>query len=238
MAVIEANNVTEWNTALRAAKAAGKTVIVDAYATWCGPCKAIAPVVDKLAITVDWVAFVRFDVDKCPNIAAKYKVTAMPTFLAIRNGEVVETLKGADPAALNRLVYGHAGPNPPVPPLTPEVEALKEEGSTLFKNGEFDAARDKYSAALEQAPDHFILLGNRAFSILRSTSPDFAAALADSEAAVRIAPNWAKGHVRRGEALVGLGRKDEAVKAFEEAIKYGSAQVKKEATEKLEKVKS
>ncbi|TKA51225.1 hypothetical protein B0A53_05801 [Rhodotorula sp. CCFEE 5036] len=238
MTVIEANNVAEWNTALRAAKAQGKTVIVDAYATWCGPCKAIAPVLDKLAQAVDWVSFVRFDVDKCPNIAAKYKVQAMPTFFAIRNGEVVETLKGADPAGLNRLVYGHAGPNPPVPPLSPEAEALKEEGNALFKAGDFDAAREKYSAALEQAPDHFILLGNRAFSILRSPSPDYEAALADAEAAVRIAPNWAKGHVRRGEALEGLGRKDEAVKAYEEAIRHGSAQVKKEATEKLERVKS
>lgn len=76
-------------------------------------------------------------------------------------------------------------------------------------------------------PDHFILLGNRAFSILRSATPDYEAALADTEAAVRIAPNWAKGHVRRGEALEGLGRKGEAVKAYEEAIKHGAAQVKK-----------
>ncbi len=60
-------------------------------------------------------------------------------------------LKGADPAGLNRLVYGHAGPNPPVPPLSPEAEALKEEGNALFKAGDFDAAREKYSAALEQA---------------------------------------------------------------------------------------
>lgn len=80
---------------------------------------------------------------------------------------------------------------------------------------------------MSSQPDHFILLGNRAFSILRSTSPDYEAALADAETAVRIAPNWAKGHVRRGEALEGLGRKDEAVKAYEEAIKHGSAQVKK-----------
>ncbi|POY76283.1 thioredoxin [Rhodotorula taiwanensis] len=238
MPVIEANNVTEWNTALRAAKAAGRTVIVDAYATWCGPCKAIAPVFDKLASTVDWVTFVRFDVDKCPSIAQAKKITAMPTFLAIRNGETVETLKGADPAALNRLVYTHAGPNPPIAPLSPEAEALKEEGNTFFKGGEFESARDKYSEAISLAPESFVLLGNRAFAILRSASPDFEAALADADEAVRIAPTWAKGHVRRGEALQGLGRKDEAARAFEEAIKHGTPQVKKEASEKLEKVRS
>jgi hypothetical protein len=73
--------------------------------TWCGPCKAIAPVFDKLAQAVDWVSFVRFDVDKCPNIAAKYKVQAMPTFFAIRNGEVVETVSPSplllDPRPVN-----------------------------------------------------------------------------------------------------------------------------------------
>lgn len=56
---------------------------------------------------------------------------------------------------MNRLVYGHAGPNPPVPPLSPEAEALKEEGNALFKAGDFDAAREKYSAALEQAVSRF-----------------------------------------------------------------------------------
>lgn len=110
-------------------------------------------------------------------------------------------------------------------------------------------------------PESFVLLGNRAFAILRSASPDFEAALADADEALRIAPTWAKGHVRRGEALQGLGRKDEAARAFEEAIKHGTPQVKKgelslffrlrsegcadskphhaaEASEKLEKVRS
>lgn len=63
--------------------------MVDAFATWCGPCKAIAPVFDNLAKSCDWVRFVRFDVDKLPAIASKYKVTAMPTFFAIQKGQVV-----------------------------------------------------------------------------------------------------------------------------------------------------
>ncbi|BGP57531.1 hypothetical protein JCM8202_002251 [Rhodotorula sphaerocarpa] len=238
MAVIEAGNVSEWNTALRAAKAAGKTVIVDAYATWCGPCKAIAPVYDQLSDQVGWVSFVRFDVDKCPNIAAKYKVSAMPTFLAIRNGQLVDTLKGADPAALKRLVYTHAGPNPPIPPLSPEAEALKEEGNAAFKAGDFDTARAKYAAAIELEAESFVLWGNRAFAILRSSAPDYEAALADADEAVRLAPTWAKGHVRRGEALEGLGRKADAATAYEAAIQHGTGQIQKEAQEKLERVRA
>ncbi|BGP19226.1 hypothetical protein JCM10213_007039 [Rhodosporidiobolus nylandii] len=238
MAVIEIESVSHWNTNLREATAAGQTVVVDAYATWCGPCKAIAPVFDNLAKSADWVRFVRFDVDKHPAIAQKYQVSAMPTFFAIKAGKVVDTLKGADPRALNALVYNNAGPNPPVPPLSPEAEAKKEEGNTLFKQGDFASARDKYGQAIDLAPTSYVLLGNRALSSLKLSPPDFAPALADADAALKLAPSWAKGHVRRGEALVGLKRLAEAVEAFEEAVKKGSGTVKTEAAAKLEKAKA
>ncbi|GAA6019189.1 hypothetical protein JCM11491_001411 [Sporobolomyces phaffii] len=237
--VIEINSVSEWNTNLRAATAAGQTCVVDAYATWCGPCKAIAPVFDSLAKSVDWVKFVRFDVDKLPAIAQKYKVTAMPTFFAIQSGKVVGDLKGADPAALNRLVYTHAGPNPPVAPLSPEAETAKAAGNAAFKAGDFPAALAKYSEAISHAPSSYILLGNRSLTHLKSTPPDYAAALADADAALALAATpWAKGFVRRGEALTGLARFAEAVDAFERAVATGTGTVKSEAAQKLEQVKT
>ncbi|GAA5995993.1 uncharacterized protein JCM10292_004878 [Rhodotorula paludigena] len=235
---LDINAVSEWNTALRSATADGQTVIVDFWATWCGPCKAIAPVYDNLAKQYSWVKFLRVDVDKQQAIAQKYQISAMPTFVAIKAGKVVDTLKGADPAGLNRLVATHAGPNPPIPPLSAEAEAAKEEGNALFKAGDYAGARDKYGKAIELAPTSFVLLGNRAFASLKLASPDYSSALSDAEAAVKLAPTWAKGHVRRGEALQGLGRVDEAVKAFEEAVRTGTGQVKTEAAQKLEKAKT
>ncbi|GAA5848520.1 hypothetical protein JCM3766R1_005674 [Sporobolomyces carnicolor] len=235
--VIEITSITEWNTALRSATAAGQTVVVDAYATWCGPCKAIAPVFDNLAKSADWVKFVRFDVDKLPAIAQKYKVTAMPTFFAIQSGKVVGDLKGADPAGLNRLVYTHAGPNPPIPPLSEEAEKAKEAGNAAFKAGDFSTALSKYSEAIALAPTSYLLLGNRSLSHLKSSPPDHAAALADADAAVAIAPKWAKGFVRRGEALEGLGELERAREAYEKAVEHGQGTVKNEATQKLERVK-
>lgn len=71
---LDINAVSEWNTALRSATADGQTVIVDFWATWCGPCKAIAPVYDNLAKQYSWVKFLRVDVDKQQAIAQKYQV--------------------------------------------------------------------------------------------------------------------------------------------------------------------
>ena len=86
------------------------------------------------------------------------------------------------------------------------------------------------STSYDAQPTSFILLGNRSLASLKLSPPDFSSALADAEAAVALAPTWAKGHVRRGEALEGLGRVDEAVKAFEEAVRTGSGTVQSGAS--------
>ncbi|GAA5869346.1 hypothetical protein JCM16303_000437 [Sporobolomyces ruberrimus] len=236
--VIEIGSVTEWNTTLRSATASGQTVVVDAFATWCGPCKAIAPVFDNLSKSADWVRFVRFDVDKLPAIAQKYKVTAMPTFFAIQSGKVVGDLKGADPAGLNRLVYTHAGPNPPIPPLSEEAEKAKEAGNAAFKNRDFKLALSHYSSAISLAPTSYLLLGNRSLTYLKLSPPSHDLSLSDSLKALELAPGWAKGYVRKGEALEGLGKDQEAKEAFEVAVEKGQGTVKNEATQKLEKLKS
>ncbi|PVI04963.1 thioredoxin-domain-containing protein [Periconia macrospinosa] len=81
--------------------------IVDFYADWCGPCKQIAPVFASLAERESKpgrVQFVKVDVDSQQDVARKYGVSAMPTFLVIKGTSVVETLKGANPSALTAAV--------------------------------------------------------------------------------------------------------------------------------------
>ncbi|KAK4136902.1 thioredoxin-domain-containing protein [Trichocladium antarcticum] len=82
-------------------------VIADFYATWCGPCKMIAPTFDSLATKYakpGKIAFAKVDVDAQGDVAQQYSVRAMPTFLVLRNGSVIDTIQGANPPALTAAV--------------------------------------------------------------------------------------------------------------------------------------
>lgn len=71
-------------------------VLVDFYADWCGPCKMMAPVVAHLAEEFDGQVKVgKINVDEEPELASKYRVVSIPTFLIIKDGEVKETCVGA-----------------------------------------------------------------------------------------------------------------------------------------------
>jgi thioredoxin 1 len=73
-------------------------VLVDLWAPWCGPCRMVAPVVDKLAEKYsEKFKFFRMNVDENPQTAAKYQVMAIPTLIFFKNGEAVDTVIGAVP---------------------------------------------------------------------------------------------------------------------------------------------
>ena len=71
-------------------------VLVDMFATWCGPCKMRAPVVAQLAEEYKGSVKVgKLDIDQNVDIVAQYKIMSVPTFLVIKDGEVVKKLIGA-----------------------------------------------------------------------------------------------------------------------------------------------
>lgn len=75
------------------------TVLVDFWAPWCGPCKMMSPVLEKLAEKLDGkVKIVKVDIDENPNLGAKYGVRGIPTLMVFNGGEVTNTLVGAAPA--------------------------------------------------------------------------------------------------------------------------------------------
>lgn len=72
--------------------------VVDFWAEWCGPCRAIAPIMKELAAQYgDQVKIVKMDIDANVNTPGKYGVRAVPTVLAFKGGQVVEQLVGARP---------------------------------------------------------------------------------------------------------------------------------------------
>lgn len=74
----------------------GKLLIIDFWAGWCGPCKAISPIIDELVIEyADRVNIGKCDVEENDDITVKYKIRNVPTIIFIKNNEVIDTLVGA-----------------------------------------------------------------------------------------------------------------------------------------------
>lgn len=73
----------------RLEEAGDKLVIIDFFATWCGPCKVISPQFEELSNELTDIVFLKIDVDDNEDIAAEYEISSMPTFIFIKNGKPV-----------------------------------------------------------------------------------------------------------------------------------------------------
>ena len=78
-----------------------KPVFVDFWATWCGPCRMVGPIVEQLADEYEGqVVFAKVDVDEEPDLARRYQIYSIPNMIIFKDGEIAEQIVGARPKAM------------------------------------------------------------------------------------------------------------------------------------------
>lgn len=90
-------NVNKENFA--SVKAGEKTVLLDFYADWCGPCRMVAPLIEEIAAENPQYLVGKINVDNEPELAQMFDVNTIPTLIVLKNGEVVQQSAGARPKA-------------------------------------------------------------------------------------------------------------------------------------------
>jgi thioredoxin 1 len=85
---------------------ADRPVVVDFWAPWCGPCRAVAPILEQLADAHNRVEFVKINIDESPSYASRYGVLSIPTTILFDGGEAKETVIGARPRSYYERAFG------------------------------------------------------------------------------------------------------------------------------------
>jgi len=104
--VNQLHSMTSFKTSVEEGSA-DQIVVIDFFATWCGPCKVISPVVAKMSDEEPYkekVTFYKIDVDEAPDVAQELGIRAMPTFAIFKNGKKVDEVVGANERALRSKI--------------------------------------------------------------------------------------------------------------------------------------
>lgn len=158
-------------------------VIVDFWATWCGPCKQLTPALEAAVTEARGaVRLVKIDIDKNPDLAQQLRIQSVPTVYAFRNGQPVDAFQGALPpsqikAWIDKLIQAHGGQAAAPSPLDEALEAADNAAAA----GDFGTASAIYSQVLGHEPGNVRAIAGLAKSYLNAG--DAANARATVEAA-------------------------------------------------------
>jgi putative thioredoxin len=126
-------------------------VIVDFWATWCGPCRTLGPALEKAVLEAKGaVKLVKIDVDKNPVFAGQLRVQSIPTVYGFKDGKPVDGFMGAVPEsqikAFIQGLVGQAGPS--------DLDLLLDEAKAALEAGDIGGAAQLFAQALQAAPDN------------------------------------------------------------------------------------
>jgi putative thioredoxin len=216
-------------------------VLVDLWATWCGPCKTLGPVLEKLAREMHGrFVLAKVDIDQNPEIADAFQVQSVPTVILLVGGRPVDGFVGAQPEAkIREILARHVGPL-----VDPLVEALE-----LEKAGKPEEALRKVEVLAAKSPPHPLSAAQRARLLLvvgrseegeralaalseedRASEPGRAAQalvalrgqraeLGPLEARVASDPDDVPARLALGRALLAAGRSQDGLAQLHEAAK-------------------
>ncbi len=124
-----------------------RTVVVDFWAEWCAPCRALGPVLEDVVRSHGGrAALARVNVDQHQDVAARYGIRGIPAVHVFRDGQVVGQFVGALPRAEVERILGAALPS--------VADELAEEGSRLAGENRVEQAEERFRRALQERPDH------------------------------------------------------------------------------------
>ena len=74
-----------------------KPVLLDFFASWCGPCRMVGPILDEIAEEREDIKVCKVDIDEQPELASRYRIMSVPTLMVLKNGNIVDQSIGARP---------------------------------------------------------------------------------------------------------------------------------------------
>jgi len=122
-------------------------ILVDFWAPWCGPCRMLSPVLERLAVAYQGqLRMVKINADHAPKLSQRYAVRSIPAVLLFRNAKLVDQFTGAKPEAQIRQFIQRHLPRP--------EDADLASARQLRDKGEFEAASQAFARVLDLRPDH------------------------------------------------------------------------------------